>query len=143
MVNQTAPVTTEMIKTFKERFPEPGDARPVQLLNGRAVLLNHLSLPGEYESPSLIEVLRQPGQTADSSLEAAKKRIKQKLERSMKAIDDEAAAKKKALLEESEKKSALLSDKIKALSERREAARLAQLKAKEAEAELEALELIG
>lgn len=143
VVNQTAPVSSAMIKTFKDRFPDPGDARPVQGLNGRTVLLNHLSLPGEFDSPSLIEVLRQPGLNADSSLEAAKKRIKQKLERSMKAIDDEAAAKKKALLEESEKKSALLSEKIKALAERREAARLAQLKAEEAEAELEALELIG
>jgi len=143
VVNQTAPVTSAMIKTFKERFPEPGDARPVQGLNGRPVLLNHLSLAGEFDSPSLIEVLRQPGLNADTSLEAAKKRIKQKLERSMKAIDDEAAAKKKALVDESEKKSALLSEKINALSERRQAARLAQLKAEEAEAELEALELIG
>merc|ERR1719215_1358134 len=99
-----------MIKTFKDRFPDPGDARPVQSLNGRTVLLNHLSLPGEFDSPSLIEVLRQPGLNPDSSLEAAKKKIKQKLERSMKAIDEEAAAKKKALVEESEKKSALLSE---------------------------------
>jgi len=48
VAKKSAPVTKEMIQTFKTRFPENGDNRPVQPVNSRGIVLNDVDLDGEF-----------------------------------------------------------------------------------------------
>mmetsp|Transcript_16797 Transcript_16797/g.29481 ORF Transcript_16797/g.29481 Transcript_16797/m.29481 type:complete len:436 (-) Transcript_16797:80-1387(-) len=149
VAKKAAPVTRQMINTFKERFPDPGDNRPVQPVYSRTVLLNHLDIPGEFErlvQPPPKPVAPPSMSTSDFSSEA-KKKIQIRLEQLIKEIDDEAIAKKKAIDEDAtskkaalkkktEEKIAIAEQKAKLVAEAREAARLAAARAEELSREL-------
>jgi len=149
VAKKAAPVTRQMINTFKDRFPEPGDNRPVQPVNGRQILLSHVDLAGEFDKftqPPPKPVAAPPISSADFSAEP-KKKIQQRLEQLIqeiddeatakkKAIDDEAATKKAALKKKTEEKIQLAEQKAKLVAEAREAARLAAARAEELSREL-------
>lgn len=48
VAKKAAPVTKEMIASFRSRFPENGDNRPVQPVNGRTIVSNDIDVDGEF-----------------------------------------------------------------------------------------------
>lgn len=55
VMEQAAAVTPEMVQTFKALFPSPSNNRPIQPLNGRAIVFSEFAAHGEFEKASVVE----------------------------------------------------------------------------------------
>lgn len=149
VAKKTAPVTETMIKNFRSRFPDPGDNRPVQGLNGRKVLLNRVELPREFVPAPVLPELKAAenkifadfSKKINDSYELQIKALEADAAARKKAIDEAAAAKKAQLLSKKNEKIEDAAAKSKLAAEARAAAQAAQAAAEKIEQELLRLEL--